>query len=720
MEQLELDIGPLPAPKSIPINGKCSLERDSGKSCEVHVNGLVFHAWNAADSMAESYAMVSLVLLGYAAPLEVAKAFGVNERTVFRRRDKFELYGMVGLGNSRGRPEGAKAGADSRIKMAQAMREGGATVRDIAHRLGVGIGTVSRWTKGPSMINEKETSGQIPEVIPGNTLDTNPQSRDIDRILARTGLLFDAEPVFIPGKKIPYTGVLLAVPALSASGIFKAAEKVYGHIGPAFYGLRTTVLVMLLMALMRIKRPEALKEYAPPDLGRIIGLDRMPEVKTLRRKILLLSRALKGEEFGRILAEERTKQRGKALGFLYIDGHVRVYHGKRRVPKAYVTRLRMALPATTDYWVNDQEGDPLFVVTADMNASLTKMLPVLLKEIRGLVGERRVTVVFDRGGWSPRLFVKLIDGGFDILTYRKGKTRKIPQKKFTLHTEVIEGREITYNLNDKNIRLLNGKLRLRQITRLSDDEKHQTYIVTSRTDLPAAVLAYRMFERWRQENFFKYMNEEFALDALIDYAAEEEDEEKVIPNPERRKINKKLAGARAELRKAEHEYGRAAMEYNRKKNASLREFKESNKELELLIEKLEKKVRRLEEKQKKTPERIAVGKISGEKIMRLQAERKHITSCIKMVAYQAESDLLALVRPHYARADAEGRTLITSALQSSADIDVRKEELFITLAPLSSAHRTRAIAGLCETLNQTKTCFPGTKLKLRFGVAETG
>jgi hypothetical protein len=228
-----------------------------------------------------------------------------------------------------------------------------------------------------------------------------------------------------------------------------------------------------------------------------------------------------------------------------------------------------------------------------------------------------------------------------------------------------------------------------------------------------------MFERWRQENFFKYLNEEFALDALIDYAAEEEDEEKVIPNPERRKINKGLAGARAELRKAEHEYGRAAMEYNKKKNVSLRGFKEANSELELLIEKLEKKLKRLVEKQKKIPERIAAGKISGEKIMRLQAERKHITSCIKMVAYQAESDLLALVRPHYARADAEGRTLITSALQSSADIDVKKDELLITISPLSSAHRNRAIAGLCETLNQTKTCFPGTGLRMRFGVAET-
>ena len=29
-----------------------------------------------------------------------------------------------------------------------------------------------------------------------------------------------------------------------------------------------------------------------------------------------------------------------------------------------------------------------------------------------------------------------------------------------------------------------------------------------------------MFDRWRQENFFKYMREEFLLDALIDYQIE--------------------------------------------------------------------------------------------------------------------------------------------------------------------------------------------------------
>ena len=72
-----------------------------------------------------------------------------------------------------------------------------------------------------------------------------------------------------------------------------------------------------------------------------------------------------------------------------------------------------------------------------------------------------------------------------------------------------------YWLHDQAVRFLKGKLRLRQVTRLKDNG-HQTQIVTSRWDLRDIEVAYRMFERWRQENFFKYMREEFLLDALVD------------------------------------------------------------------------------------------------------------------------------------------------------------------------------------------------------------
>lgn len=88
-----------------------------------------------------------------------------------------------------------------------------------------------------------------------------------------------------------------------------------------------------------------------------------------------------------------------------------------------------------------------------------------------------------------------------------------------------------------------------------------------------------------------------------------------------------------------------------------------------------------------------------------------------MVAYQAESDPLAVLRPHYARADDEGRTLVATALQSAADLEVRDSELCVTLAPLSSAHRDRAAEALCDALNGMDVRFPGTALRMRFGVA---
>jgi prepilin-type processing-associated H-X9-DG protein len=293
---------------------------------------------------------------------------------------------------------------------------------------------------------------------------------------------------------------------LIASGIFDRAQKIYHSLGPAFFGLRTTLLTLLLMALWRIRRPEGLKEYCPEDLGRVLGVDRAPEVKTLRRKLKRLATFGRAAELGKALAQERIAQRGQAVGFLYVDGHVRVYHGKHRLPKAHVARMRLSMPATSDYWVNDTAGEPLFVITAQANAGLVKMLPGILEEMRALLGSRRATVVFDRGGFSPALFQKILEAGFDLLTYRKGRVRRIPARCFREHRTRVEGRTFTYRLADQQVRLLKGKLRLRQVTRQKDDG-HQTPILTSRRDLSPAQVAYRMFNRWRQENFFKVRRE---------------------------------------------------------------------------------------------------------------------------------------------------------------------------------------------------------------------
>jgi hypothetical protein len=401
------------------------------------------------------------------------------------------------------------------------------------------------------------------------------------------------------------------------------------------------------------------------------------------------------------------------LGFLYTDGHVRVYHGQHALPKAHVARMRISLPATSDYWVNDSAGDPLFVVTAEANAGLVKMLPGILGQVRALVGKRRVTVVFDRGGYSPKLFQQILAAGFDLLTYRKGRYSHIPRRRFQEHRTRRDGRTTAYVLADQEVHLLKGKLRLRQVTRRMDNG-HQTPILTSRWDLPAAQVAYRMFDRWRQENFFKYLREEYALDALVEYATVPDDPTREVPNPAWAALDAQLHQAQAHLDRLQSEYGLEALTNLEHQRRTMRGFKTAQGKLGQKIWSAWQRVLQLEKRRAAVPRRVPVQAVREEPVVKLAPERKHLTNLLKMVAYQAESDLLRLVAPHYRRAGQEGRTLIQSAVATAADLEVTKTELRVTLAAQSSPHRTRAIAALCEELNHTKTNFPGSRLRLRY------
>lgn len=456
-------------------------------------------------------------------------------------------------------------------------------------------------------------------------------------------------------------------------------------------------------------------------MGRIVGLDRAPEMKTLRRKLQEL--AIKGDslEFMRLLAQKRAADHADDLAFLYVDGHVRVYSGQEDLPKAYVMQRRLAMPGTTDYWVNDKQGQPLLVITAEANEGLSKMLLPVLDEVRNAVGDRRLTVVFDRGGWNQKLFLSLIkEKNWDILTYRKGKTRNVSRKSFQERSVTIDGRKITYEVSERNVRFLKNKLKLRQVTVLGKHD-HQTHILTSRTDLDAPEVAYWLFNRWRQENYFNYMEEEFALDALATYDIELANPDRQVPKPAWKAIDKELRAAKAEVAKLEQKYGAAAVENEEADRPTMRGFKIANgRSIGRPLREARKKVTELKDRRKAIPKRVPVSETKDEEQVpiRLRVATKRLGDTLKMVAYQAESALVGLLRRHYRRTEDEGRTLIASTLQSAAELKVHPGELRVTLAPLSSAHRSEAIKKLCAELNEMRVPFPGTNLILQFGVSE--
>ena len=747
----ELFTHPTEISSTVVVNDRVCIQTEEDQRV-ISVHGVVFSHYSIKDRTAEAYAMVLLFESGYADQNDIARCFGYSARSLRRYQERLRAGGLGALARPRGRPSGHKK-TQKRDQTILRLKTKGMSNRWIAGRLGLSETAVRKslcrlgWKSDPHpepnlpFLPDSQakratvTVSKLIEIPPSaaeqlprqrlqfltdsvtKSLDANPLDRSMDRLLAAMGLLDDALPVFASARSLPRAGVLLAIPTLVASGLLSTAEKIYGSLGPAFYGLRTTLVAYVLLALLRIPRPEALKEYPPGELGRIVGLDRMPEVKTLRRKLARLA-SLKGSyQLGREIARQRIAERGKVLGFLYIDGHVRAYHGKHTIPKAYVTRMHLAAPASTDYWVNDQRGDPLFVVTADANAGMTRMLMPVLREVRELLGpHRHSTIVFDRGGWSPKLFQDLLAMGFDLLTYRKGRTRHIAEKRFTWHKARLDGRQVRYLLHDQPVRFLKGKLRLRQVTRLTETG-HQTPMVTSRWDLRAIVVAHRMFERWRQENFFKYLREEYLIDALVDYQVEPDDPNRSVPNPARKALEKEIRTVRVHLRKLRQSYGATAIDYVQGRTRTVVRFEIAEEIIRKKINKTTDRIKKLKVRCESLPARVPLADArKGQEAVKLSTERKHLTNVLKMVAYQIESDLVELIRPEYKRVEDEGRTFIQTVLQDTADIEPKVDQLRITLAPLSSPHRSRVLETLCDVLNKTNTLFPGTQLRMRYSV----
>jgi hypothetical protein len=217
---------------------------------------------------------------------------------------------------------------------------------------------------------------------------------------------------------------------------------------------------------------------------------------------------------------------------------------------------------------------------------------------------------------------------------------------------------------------------------------------------------------------FKYMREEFLLDALVDYRIEPEDPTRTIPNPARQVVDRELRKARAGVDKIKESYGAMMLDQLQDGQLTARMLEVAQKSIRREIDEANDQVEMLRAQQKCLPVRVPLAQARpNQELVKLSTERKHLTNVLKLVAYQIESDLVNLLRPHYARTDDEGRTLIQTALQGAATLEPTDTELRVTLCPLSSAHRSQAVAALCETLNESNTCFPGTRLRMRFAVA---
>jgi homospermidine synthase len=176
------------------------------------------------------------------------------------------------------------------------------------------------------------------------------------------------------------------------------------------------------------------------------------------------------------------EQAPELAGRLYLDGHVRVYHGHQTpLPKRYVAREKLCLRGTTDYWINDREGRPFFVVNTAANPGLIAVLrqeiiPRLLKEVPHQPTEEelpadpyrfRFVMIFDREGYSPELFAELWAQRIAAQTYRKGQVEDWPVGEFQEYeVSFPHGEKQRMKLAERGV-WLGHKLWVREIRQLA-------------------------------------------------------------------------------------------------------------------------------------------------------------------------------------------------------------------------------------------------------------
>ena len=541
-----------------------------------------------------------------------------------------------------------------------------------------------------------------------------------------------APPQFAAAQDIPRGGLLLAVPALLAMGLLRHSLEMYA-LPRGYYGLSSILLLLAMMALGRVKSIEQLRYVAPGEFGNLLGLDRVPEVRTLREKLQLLC-AQKGRaaQWNAELAKQWMGLDPKAEPMFYVDGHVRVYHGEvAQLPRHYVARQKLYLRATVDYWINAFDGQPFFYVNQEIDhglvQALTNDIVPWLEEHAPISPEHqqrmdndlltpRFTIVFDREGYSPDLFEALQKRRIAVLSYHRYPGDDWEAREFQSQTVTLpNGESVQMKLAERGTRLPKG-LWIREVRKLTDREE-QISLVSTHGRLEAGALAVSLFARWSQENFFRYMRQNYALDRLVEFGAEDISDTEVAVNPAWQVLNREVRKQHEALKRARAQFAATSL-IEPVSDPAIMRFALAQGQQQETIEERQRQLEEVKTKRKATLHHIPVKDLPEEvRFTRLLPERKHFIDTIKMISYRAETSMVGILREKMSRAD-DARALLRQIYDTACDLapDLQANTLTVTLHHLTQAAHDQALRHLCDQLNETETIFPDSRLRLLFKV----
>ena len=758
--QLPLPFSPMADSHPIGLAISMTENQDGG---QVFIHDTLGYAWDAGDEAMRRFVAVKLWQMKAAKVAEIASAFGVGEDTLWKWNRTLKLEGFTALVSSKRGPKGGSKLTLEVINRIHDLKKTGLTNTRIGTQVGVSEFSVRRALTLESASTNTPEPVEAPPVFvdaPAFTENTTkpaeplvvavqqelpllpaPMDRIQDRLAASFGKLKELSPVFAPAARVPHAGMFFALPTLESTTLLSCASKVFTELSHRVYGLNTLLLEGVLRTVVGEPLIEGASRMDPAAFGRILGMDRAPEAKTIRRQYKSLVATGKVPELMSLIAFERFQSQKTAeagcVGILYVDGHTRAYEGTKKIARIHSTRLKMAVPATEETWVSASNGDPLFMVLAEPSASLASELKRLAPQLRAMIGdERRMLVGFDRGGWSPTLFAHLQSVGFDVLTWRKGSTEDIKESLFSKVTHVDEhGRTNTWDLvADTEVEVvLNAKtgesFPMRQVSLIvpltKGEGTRQIHILTTldtQKTMDTAEVVYKLAARWRQENYFRFGRQRFALDAHDSYASFDDDTTRMVPNPAKEKAKLVQQNARAHRDAVANTVNATMLAISTPEpgTAGVTITNQMHNDIHAPLVAAEAKAQAAEDAYQSLETRIPLGEARPCQQV-LDPEMKRFTHIIRMAAFNTSVALAREVRINtgYKRAEDEAHNLVRRVFMQPGDIDPTiPGYLRITLDPMRTKNETKVVRQLCESLTATRTRYPGTDLIVQYAIKE--
>jgi len=323
-----------------------------------------------------------------------------------------------------------------------------------------------------------------------------------------------------------------------------------------------------------------------------------------------------------------------------------------------------------------------------------------------------LTLVFDREGYSPDFFLRMKQKRIACITYHKYPEDDWPTEEFSQQTLTLQsGLTVTTAIAERGT-WLSRKIWVREIRKLTSSGR-QVAVISTQYRGNAVLNATSLFNRWSQENFFKYMLEHYNLDRLITYSLDDIPDSTPVVNPSYRALDSNIRSLNGKLSRKQATFGQLSLaediepkkveHYQQNKAILLEDIRQLQQQIQTLKGQRKQEKRHIEFKDLPEDERFKA----------LASDSKYLLDTIKMIAYRAETALQQILIEKLKKKD-QARQLARAIYFSAADLipDESTNTLTISLHHQANPATNQVVQYMCDELNKTESLYPGTNLRL--------